>query len=103
MDERIALMPCPQAPLANSDQPGPSTYSYKIRGRQDEREMINSISVNGAGESHMDGNHVASLITKHAQLDQKIRQETGRPQPDQSRLNRWKKEKLRIKEELVLI
>jgi hypothetical protein len=51
----------------------------------------------------MDDNHVASLTTKHAQLDQKIRQEAGRPHPDQSRLNRWKKEKLRIKEELALI
>ncbi len=48
----------------------------------------------------MDVNHMASLETKHAKLDQKIRQEGLRPMPDQSLINHLKKQKLRIKEEL---
>ncbi|MFM7028797.1 MAG: YdcH family protein [Chakrabartia sp.] len=50
----------------------------------------------------MDVNHMVSLETKHAQLDQRIRQEILRPQPDQSLLSRLKKQKLKIKEELAL-
>ena len=49
----------------------------------------------------MDVSHIAALETKHAQLDQKIRQEAQRPRPDQGVLNQLKKRKLRIKEEIA--
>ena len=49
----------------------------------------------------MDMNHLVSLESKHAQLDQQIRQETLRPMPDQARINQLKKQKLKIKEELA--
>ena len=42
--------------------------------------------------------HVASLETKHANLDSCIAQERHRPYPDQTRITRLKKEKLRLKE-----
>ena len=49
----------------------------------------------------MDVNHVVSLETNHAQLDQRIRQEALRPRPDQVLLSQLKKLKLKIKEELA--
>lgn len=51
----------------------------------------------------MEQSHMVSLEAKHAQLDQQIRQETLRPNPDQARLSLLKKRKLRIKEELAHI
>ncbi len=44
--------------------------------------------------------HVDSLRTKHARLEQMIDEELHRPLPDQAALSRLKKEKLRIKEEI---
>ena len=44
--------------------------------------------------------HVDSLRTKHARLEQLIDEELHRPLPDQAALSRLKKEKLRIKEEI---
>jgi hypothetical protein len=44
--------------------------------------------------------HVDSLRTKHAHLEQMIDEELHRPLPDQAALSRLKKEKLRIKEEI---
>ena len=44
--------------------------------------------------------HVDSLRTKHARLEQLIDEELHRPLPDQVALSRLKKEKLRIKEEI---
>lgn len=44
--------------------------------------------------------HAASLAQKHAQLDQKIDLEAQRPMPDDLLLQTWKKEKLRIKQEM---
>lgn len=46
----------------------------------------------------MDMNHMVSLEAKHAQLDQLIRQEILRPNPDQGILSQLKKQKLKIKE-----
>jgi hypothetical protein len=65
--------------------------------------MFNSAQPIRSGESQMDGNHVTMLHNKHAQLDQKLREENLRPQPDQSRIMRLKKQKLHIKEELAHI
>ena len=42
--------------------------------------------------------HVDTLRTKHARLEQLIAEELHRPLPDQSVLTRWKREKLRLKE-----
>lgn len=44
--------------------------------------------------------HVDSLRTKHARLEQQIHDEMNRPLPDPTMLSRLKKEKLRIKEEI---
>ena len=44
--------------------------------------------------------HAASLVEKHAQLDEKIVVESQRPMPDDVLLRTWKKEKLRIKQEI---
>lgn len=44
--------------------------------------------------------HAASLAHKHAQLDQKISLESQRPMPDDLLLQTWKKEKLRLKQEI---
>lgn len=44
--------------------------------------------------------HVDSLRSKHARLEQLIDEEQHRPLPDQTTVSRLKKEKLRIKEEI---
>ena len=44
--------------------------------------------------------HLDSLRSKHAHLEQMIDDEMHRPLPDQTEVMRLKKEKLRIKEEL---
>lgn len=44
--------------------------------------------------------HVATLSTKHARLDDRIRDENRRPSPDNASLARLKREKLKLKEEL---
>ena len=44
--------------------------------------------------------HVATLSTKHARLDERIRTENSRPMPDNTALARLKREKLKLKEEL---
>lgn len=47
--------------------------------------------------------HVESLRSKHARLEQLIEEELHRPLPDQGVISRLKKEKLRIKEEIERI
>ena len=44
--------------------------------------------------------HLASLTARHAALDASVAAETRRPQPDQTRLARLKREKLKVKEEV---
>jgi len=46
---------------------------------------------------------VDSLKAKHAHLESQINEETMRPMPDDMLINRLKKEKLRIKEEIERI
>jgi len=48
----------------------------------------------------MNQTHHTALETKHATLDRRIAEETGRPSPDATLLHDLKKQKLRIKEEL---
>ncbi|BCX16971.1 MAG: hypothetical protein KatS3mg117_0653 [Geminicoccaceae bacterium] len=47
--------------------------------------------------------HVESLRSKHARLEQLIEEELHRPLPDQGVISRLKKEKLRIKEQIERI
>lgn len=49
----------------------------------------------------MASTHHAALETKHAVLDQRIADETGRPMPDNIAIAELKKQKLRLKEELA--
>lgn len=44
--------------------------------------------------------HVESLRSKHARLEELIEEELHRPLPDQGVISRLKKEKLKIKEQL---
>jgi hypothetical protein len=45
--------------------------------------------------------HLASLRTKHADLEQRIQDEEHRPLPDQSLITDLKRQKLRIKDEIA--
>ncbi|MEM1019122.1 MAG: YdcH family protein [Sphingomonadales bacterium] len=45
--------------------------------------------------------HVAALTKKHAVLDEKILTESQRPWPNYEQLTSWKKEKLRLKQQIV--
>ncbi|MGD9885188.1 MAG: YdcH family protein, partial [Reyranella sp.] len=45
--------------------------------------------------------HVDSLKAKHADLDRLIAEEEGRPHPDDARITELKRQKLRIKDEIV--
>ena len=44
--------------------------------------------------------HVESLRSKHARLEELIQEELHRPLPDQGVISRLKKEKLKIKEQI---
>jgi hypothetical protein len=45
--------------------------------------------------------HVSALEAKHAGLEARINEETHRPMPDMATLNRLKKQKLKVKEEIA--
>lgn len=51
----------------------------------------------------MESSHIAALQTKHAGLEARLRDEMSRPAPNDVAVQRLKKEKLRIKEELAQI
>ena len=44
---------------------------------------------------------IESLKSKHASLEATIQSETGRPRPDDTMIHELKREKLRIKDEIV--
>ena len=44
--------------------------------------------------------HLASLAARHAALDASLSSEAQRPLPDQVRVTRLKREKLKVKEEI---
>lgn len=46
--------------------------------------------------------HLSALAAKHAELDRRISDESHRPLPDQSILADLKKQKLRLKEEMIV-
>lgn len=45
--------------------------------------------------------HIEALKAKHADLDRQIAQETQRPIPDPTTLHGLKKEKLKLKDEII--
>lgn len=49
----------------------------------------------------MNVSHLESLERKHAGIEAQLRMEQGRPDPDAATIQRLKKNKLRIKEELT--
>lgn len=49
----------------------------------------------------MDKAHVEALVSKHAHIDAQIDVETHRPQPDMILVSRLKKEKLRLKDDML--
>lgn len=72
-----------------------------ILRRQASKIMIYYDSPQHSKEMYMDNNHVSALQAKHAGLDSKITKEEGRPAPDSAMLKDLKKEKLKVKEELL--
>ncbi|MEO8723656.1 MAG: YdcH family protein [Sphingobium sp.] len=51
----------------------------------------------------MENSHISALQAKHNALKAKIRTELNRPMPDAVQLAHLKKQKLRLKEELLSI
>ena len=49
----------------------------------------------------MQSSHVAALKAKHAGLEAKLHAEQARPAPDIAMIQQLKKQKLKIKEEIV--
>ncbi|HWK41787.1 MAG TPA: DUF465 domain-containing protein [Croceibacterium sp.] len=49
----------------------------------------------------MESSHVTALTAKHEGLEQRLREEMGRPAPDSTMIQELKKQKLRIKEEIA--
>lgn len=43
---------------------------------------------------------IETLRERHAALESQIEAETGRPQPDLDAVSEWKREKLRIKDQI---
>tara|TARA_R110002124_G_scaffold284204_1_gene461083 strand:- start:493 stop:837 length:345 start_codon:yes stop_codon:yes gene_type:complete len=82
----------------------PSTLTTSRFWRsQHERKRSSSFNfkINSFEEILMDKNHMSALRTKHEALDRKINEEETRPLPDTIRIHSLKKEKLRLKEELL--
>jgi hypothetical protein len=55
------------------------------------------------GMTQMEKAHVDALASKHAALQSQIDAEEQRPQPDDVLLHRLKKEKLRLKDEMLTL
>lgn len=53
------------------------------------------------GEGLMSTSHLSALKSRHADLDAKIANEERRPSPDAALLAQMKKQKLKIKEEML--
>jgi hypothetical protein len=46
-------------------------------------------------------NHLIELSSKHLQLEKMIREEQSKPGADETKIRRWKHEKLRLKDEMA--
>jgi hypothetical protein len=71
---------------------------------QQERKLSSSFTFKNTifEETLMIQNHMSALRKKHEALERKINEEETRPLPDTIRIHSLKKEKLRLKEELLL-
>ena len=49
----------------------------------------------------MHSSHVDALSTKHADIEARLREEQARPAPDVAMIQKLKKRKLRLKEEIA--
>lgn len=58
-------------------------------------------SATATKEMGMQQAHISALESKHAEIESRILEETQRPLPDMATLSRLKKEKLKLKEEIV--
>jgi uncharacterized protein len=66
------------------------------------RDLLSPLSrVVLQGDASMASAHVATLKSRHADLDARIHAEEQRPAPDGTMLAKLKKLKLRVKEELA--
>lgn len=45
--------------------------------------------------------HQAALMARHMELESQIANEAVRPHPDELQIMQWKKQKLRLKDELI--
>jgi hypothetical protein len=45
--------------------------------------------------------HLAELSEKHRQLERRIQEELARPGADEIQISRWKREKLKLKDEMA--
>lgn len=45
--------------------------------------------------------HLSALSARHSELESQIAQENVRPHPDDVQLMQWKKQKLRLKDEML--
>jgi hypothetical protein len=45
--------------------------------------------------------HLEALNARHAQIEGMIAAEMNRPRPDTGRINQWKRQKLKLKEEIT--
>ena len=45
--------------------------------------------------------HLAELSEKHRSLERRIQEELARPGGDEVQISRWKREKLKLKDEIV--
>jgi hypothetical protein len=43
---------------------------------------------------------IESLRSRHGQLERQLAEENGRPHPDYDAIGRWKREKLKLKDEI---
>lgn len=53
--------------------------------------------------SNTHSSHMDALQTKHAGLDARLRDELARPAPDAGMIQKLKKQKLRLKEEIARV
>jgi hypothetical protein len=60
-----------------------------------------TISVRSRGGCMASENHIASLKDKHHELEVAIQDENNRPLPDEMHIQELKRQKLRIKEEII--
>jgi hypothetical protein len=49
----------------------------------------------------MQNAHISALATKHADIEARLGEETQRPLPDMATVARLKKEKLKLKDEML--